>query len=74
MIVTTRAIKGAEVGFSISSEPTLRLGWCGPESEREEESAEFKNLYSLRSLPPLIDKEKCCLPPHPVSPEHVWSV
>ena len=50
--MTTKAIKGAEVDVSISTEPTLRLGWCGPESKREEESADFKNMYSTRFPPP----------------------
>jgi len=44
------------------------------ESEREEESAEFKNIYSLKSPPSLNDTDKCCLLPPPVSPERVWSV
>jgi len=70
--VTTGATKGAEVDFSNSA---LQLGVILVRgSEREEESAEFKNLYSLRSPPPLFDTDKCCLPPHPVSPECVWSV
>ena len=64
VIVTTGAIKGAEVGFSNSWEPTQRIGWCGPKSEREVESAEFKSIYSPRSPLPLIDTDKCCLDPH----------
>jgi len=42
-------------------------------SEREEESADFKNMDSPRSPPSLIDMHTCCLPLHPVSPERVWS-
>jgi len=38
-------------------------------SEREEELAEFQNMYSPRSPPPLIDTDKCCLMPPSVSPE-----
>ena len=72
--MTTGAIKGAEVGFSNSEVPTQWLGCCGYDFKREEESKEFTNMYSPRSPPPLIDTDKCCLPPYPVSPERVWSV
>ena len=59
--VTTGAIKGAEVGFSNSA---LQLGVSpAVDFEREEESAEFKNTYTLRSPPPLIVTDNCCLPP-----------
>jgi len=43
-------------------------------SEREEESADFNNIYSPTSSPPLIDTDKCSLTLPPVSPESVLSV
>ena len=51
------AIKGAEVGFS-NSEVQTKHPAVMPSvsvitfSEREEESTDFKNMYSLRSPPP----------------------
>ena len=45
--MSTGAIKGAEVGFSNSSVLTQRLGWCGHESEREEQSAPFKIVFGI---------------------------
>ena len=73
MIVTIGAIKGAEDGFSNWA---LQLGVSKPVNfAREEESAEFKNMHSPRSPPPLIDMFKCCpAPPRAVSPERMWSV
>jgi len=47
VIATTGAIKGAEVGFSNSAH---HLGVSRDRySEREEESAELKKMYLLRS-------------------------
>jgi len=65
--VTTRAIKGTEVGFS-------NFGQAGVDTKLREELTEFKYVYSPRCLPPLIDTDTCCLSPHPVLPERVWSV
>jgi len=41
------------------------LGQFGYYSEREEESAEFKNMYSPRSSPPLMGTDRWCLTPTP---------
>jgi len=44
---------------------TLQLGVSpAVDFEREEESTEFKSMYSTRSPLPLIDTDKCCLDPH----------
>jgi len=53
--VTTGAIKGAEVVFSNSA---LQLGVSRAVAEREEESAEFKSMFSPRSSPHLIDTDE----------------
>jgi len=60
MIVTARAIKDDKVGFSnsdvYSSHPFSDVfGQCKHNFEREEESTDFKNMYSPRSPPPLTD-------------------
>ena len=68
--MSTGAIKGAEVEFSNAGHVHVTscikyFQLCEHDSEREEESAEFKNMYSPRSPPPLIDTDKYCLPPPP---------
>jgi len=73
VIVITRAIRGAEVDFSNFKVHT-RHPVCDTSvhvitfSEREEESGKSKNMYSPRSPSPLIDTDKCCLPPPPRNP------
>jgi len=64
--VTTETMQGAEVGLS-SEEFTssilcfvVYLHLCNHNFEREEESAEFKDMYSLRSPPTLIDTDRKC--------------
>ena len=70
--MTTGTIKGAEVGFShaghvhfTSSMEYFQL--CEHDSEKEEESAESKKVYSPGSPSPLLDTDECCLTPPPMS-------
>jgi len=47
------------------------LQLCNHNSEREEELADFKNMYLPRSPPTLIETDRKCPNPLPVSPERV---
>ena len=69
--MTTGTIKGAEVGFAHSGHVhfTFSIEYfelCEHDSEIEEGSAEFKNIYW--SPPPLHVTNKCCLPSPPCHP------
>jgi len=75
--VTTRTMKGAEVGLSSKNFTfsmlcfVVYLQLCNHNSEREEELADFKNMYLPRSPPTLIETDRKCPNPLPVSPERM---